>query len=78
MNRIEKEYLIRLKKIGPQRRLKIALDLENLVLDIAREGIKNQYKTNDKKTVNKELKKRIQLAEKLENLWIKKRPLLKP
>lgn len=73
-NNIEKEYYRRLKNIGPQNRLKIAFELENLTCEIAKEGIKNKYRSNDINFINRELKKRIHLAEELEKLWIKKKP----
>lgn len=77
MNQVEKEYSKKLKKMKPARRLQIAIELENLVLEIAKEGIRNKYKGKNSNFVNQQLKKRILTGQELETLWIKKKHLLK-
>jgi len=75
MNKIEQQYIKGLEKMGPEKRLEIAMELGDLILDISKESIRNKYKNPDSKFVKQELKKRIRLKEELEKSWVRKKPL---
>jgi hypothetical protein len=68
-NIVEQKYFESMKQSSPERKLEIATELEDLILDIAKEGIKSKYSSSDKKFIKQELKKRIALKEELEKSW---------
>lgn len=64
-NATEKRYAERLKELGPEKRLLIGLELGDLVLEIAKCGIKDKYPGIDEADLKKELSERIKLGLKL-------------
>jgi len=59
MSNVEKRYAERLKELGPEKRLLIGLELGNLVLEIARCGIKDKYPNINSPDLKKKLSERI-------------------
>lgn len=61
MKSIDAEYIARLKKMGPVKRLLIAIELTEIVKKIAIAGIKNMYPNLNNAGVKKKLRERISL-----------------
>ena len=61
-NAVEKRYAERLKELGPEKRLLIGLELGDLVLEIAKCGIKDKYPDIDDRDLKKKLSERIHLG----------------
>jgi hypothetical protein len=58
-NEAEKKYIGIMKKKSGQGRLKIAMDLRDFVIKLAKESIKNQNPRISEKNLKKEILKRI-------------------
>jgi hypothetical protein len=52
------------RRMTPEQRLKLALDLHELACDVAREGIRYQFPKADEVEVERRLHQRLELARK--------------
>lgn len=53
------------------------MELEDLILDIAKEGVRNKYSNSNEEFVKQKLRQRLALKEKLDESWTKKKHLLR-
>lgn len=60
-NVIEEKYIADLKQLSPAKRLQIGMELGDLVLEIAKSGIKSQNPNITVAELAKELQRRINL-----------------
>jgi hypothetical protein len=50
------------RRMTPEQRLKLALDLHELACNVAREGIRHQFPDADEAEVERRLRQRLELA----------------